>query len=102
MAGEWKEEKLTCRGVKCKRCLREIIPYETTWVLSQPGRLDFNIHRCQGVLSEHEPYNAPDTIEKRRIRMIDLLKALFFLIVAYLILATLFNWWPINTLGWSM
>lgn len=32
--------------------------------------------------------------------MIDILKALFWLIVAYLILAVLFNWWPINTLNW--
>ncbi len=32
--------------------------------------------------------------------MIDILEALFWLIVAYLILALLFNWWPINTLNW--
>lgn len=34
--------------------------------------------------------------------IVDFLKALFWLIVAYLILAVLFNWWPINTLNWPM
>jgi hypothetical protein len=34
--------------------------------------------------------------------MIDIIKALFWLAVAYLIPAVLFNWWPINTLNWPM
>lgn len=42
--------------VICKRCLRKITKYEGTWVLLEPGPFEKNIHRCQGLLTEHEPY----------------------------------------------
>lgn len=40
-------------------------------------------------------------IRKRKgDKKMKLLEILFWLAVAYLVLATLFNWWPINTLNW--